>query len=205
MQPSNLRTAITTAPISTTLIVLNVLVFAAISLDAGLLDVLSLPPSWAGIAAQPWTLLTVYFSSEAAVHIAVTVLTIGLFGARVERLVGPANTLGVYLLAGLAGSFAIVATAAATGFDEPSVGASAAFLGLVGALAAFPRTEWWDKLPLGKVVIMVMVIQFAPVLGIGDWVTSAAHITGLAVGSAYGYLLRSRTDTELPDASSSSR
>jgi membrane associated rhomboid family serine protease len=85
---------------------------------------------------------------------------------------------------------------------EPSVGASAAFLGLVGALAASPPSAWGTKLPLGKIVVVVLVVQLvAPAVGIGDWLSSAAHLTGLAVGLAYGYLLRPRTSRERQAAS----
>ncbi len=206
MQPSNVRVGITSSPVSTTLIAVNVVIFAAVTLDAPLVELLSLPPDWESVMAQPWTLLTVFFTSEAVVHIAVAVLAIGLFGPRFERLAGPVHVLAVYLLAGLAGSLALVSVAAATGFDEPSVGASAAFLGLVGALAASPRSAWWDRLPLDKAVIVVVTIQVAaPVMGIGDWFSSAAHMAGLAVGVGYGYLLRSRAVAELPDASTSNR
>ena len=99
------------------MIVLNVIVLVGVNLDASLLDVVALPPSWEGVAAQPWTLLTVFPSSEALVHIAATVL----------------------------------------------------------------------------------------VIGIGDWVSSAAHIAGLAVGAAHGYLLRSRTVAAPPGVSISSQ
>jgi membrane associated rhomboid family serine protease len=202
MRPTNVRGAIAAAPISTTLIVLNAAVFVAVNLDPRLFDVVSLPPSWEGVAAQPWTLLTVFFSTEVLIHIAGTVLIIGLFGPRIERWAGPTHLLGVYLLAGLAGSLALLATAEATGFDERSLGPSAAFLGLVGALAALPRRAWRDKLPPDKVVFVLLVAQLAPVIGIGDWVSSAAHAAGLAVGIGYGSLLRSRTAAELADVSS---
>ncbi|TVR27771.1 MAG: rhomboid family intramembrane serine protease [Nitriliruptor sp.] len=179
------------------------MVYIAINLDARLFDVVSLPPSWEGVAAQPWTLLTVFFSTRVLVHIAGTVLIIGLFGSRIERFAGSAHLLGVYLLAGLAGSLALVATAEATGFDARSLGPSAAFLGLAGALAALPRRAGWDKFPLDKLVVVLLVAQLAPVVGIGDWVSSAAHAAGLAVGIGYGYLLRSRSVAELPDTSTS--
>jgi hypothetical protein len=77
--------------------------------------------------------LTVVFTNEALIHVVAAVAVIGLIGVRFERHAGSAHVLGVYLLAGLAGSLAFVATATATGVTDPSVGASAAFLGLVGA------------------------------------------------------------------------
>ena len=77
---------------------------------------------------------------------------LAVVGARLERLACAGHTLAVYLLAGVAGSLAFVATAGPTGYDEASVGASAAFLGLVGTLAAGPRETWGAGLPLDKVV-----------------------------------------------------
>jgi membrane associated rhomboid family serine protease len=202
MTRTDLRAAITSAPMSGLLIALNVAAFAAITVEGRLLDVLALQPGWSALADQPWTLVTVSFASSEVLHLAVAVLVIGLFGPRFERLAGSALVLGVYLLAGLAGSIALVATAAATGFDGPSVGASAAFLGLVGALATSPREAWGAGLPVHKVVIVVLVIQvIAPILGIGDWVSSAAHTAGLAVGTASAHLLlRSRDAGEPRDA-----
>jgi membrane associated rhomboid family serine protease len=199
---TDLRAAITSAPMSATLLVLNLAIFAAVSIEPRLLDVVALPPDWAGLIEQPWTLLTVVFTAEALAHIAVAVLVIGLFGGKLERVAGSAHVLVVYLMAGLAGSLALVATASTTGFEEPSVGASAAFLGLVGALAASPRGAWGAKLAVGKIVVVVLVIQLvAPAAGIGDWVSSAAHLVGLVVGAAYGYLLRPKTTSELREAS----
>jgi membrane associated rhomboid family serine protease len=113
-----------------------------------------------------------------------------LFGVRFERVAGAGHVLGVYLFAGLVGSLALVTTGAVTGFDEPSVGASAAFLGFVGALAVLPRAAWGKRLEVGKIVVVVLATQvLVPAIGIGDWVSSAAHVAGLAVGAGYGYLL----------------
>jgi membrane associated rhomboid family serine protease len=200
--PSDLRTAFTSAPMSAVLIAVNLTVFVAVSIEGRLLEVLALPPDWAGVAEQPWTLLTVFVTAEVLLHIAVAVLAIGLFGPKFERVAGSIHVLAVYLLAGLAGALAIVVTSTLTGLDEPSVGASAAFLGLLGALAASPRGTWGAKLPMDKLVIVVLVMQLVP---IGDWASSAAHLVGLAVGAAYGYLLRSKTISERREPSISAR
>jgi membrane associated rhomboid family serine protease len=199
----DLRAALTSAPMTAVLIAVNVAVFVAVSVDGRLLEVLALPADWVGVAEQPWTMLTVFFTAEVLIHIAIAVFAIGLFGPKLERAAGSLHLLGVYLLTGLAGSLAIVATAAATGHGEPSVGASAAFLGLLGALAASPRGAW-GKLTVGKYVVVVLVIQLvAPAVGIGAWVSSAAHLVGLAVGAAYGYLLRPHTAGEPREVSTS--
>jgi membrane associated rhomboid family serine protease len=182
----------------------NLTVFVAVSIEPRLLDVLALPSDWAGLAEQPWTLVTAFFTAEALAHVAVAVLVIGLVGGRFERVAGSAQVPAVYVVAGLAGSLAFVAAVGVTGVDDPSVGASAAFLGLVGALAASPRDAWGAKLALGKVVVVVLVIQLvAPAAGLGDWVSSAAHLAGLAVGAAFGYLLRPTTTSQLREARAS--
>jgi membrane associated rhomboid family serine protease len=198
---SDLRAAITSAPMSAVLIVVNVAVFVAVRIDGRLMEVLALPPDRAGLLEQPWTVVTVFFTAEALIHIAAAVLVIGIFGVRFERVAGSKHVLGVYLLAGLAGSLALVATAVVTGFDEPSNGASAAFFGLMGALAACPRETWGAKLHIEKIVFVVVVAQLAPAVGIGDWVSSAAHLAGIGVGACYGYLVRPRiADRERPSS-----
>jgi membrane associated rhomboid family serine protease len=198
---SDLRAAITSAPMSAVLIVVNVAVFVAVRIDGRLMDVLALPPDRAGLLEQPWTVVTVFFTAEALIHIAAAVLVIGIFGVRFERVAGSKHVLGVYLLAGLAGSLALVATAVVTGFDEPSNGASAAFFGLMGALVACPRETWGAKLHVEKIVFVVVVAQLAPAVGIGDWVSSAAHLAGIGLGATYGYLVRPRiADRQRPSS-----
>jgi membrane associated rhomboid family serine protease len=196
MPSTNLRTVVASAPMSAALIVVNLTVFIAVSVEGRLLEVLALPADWTGVEEQPWTLLTVFFTGEVLFHIVVAVLAIGLFGSKFERVVGSIHVLAAYLLAGLVGSLAIIVTSTLTGFDEPSVGASAAFLGLLGALAASPRGAWGARLAMDKIVIVVAVMQLAPIAGLGDWASSAAHLVGLAVGAAYGLLLRDRTTCE---------
>ncbi len=165
--------------LSALLIAVNLAVFLAVTINRELLGVLALPPDWPGLREQPWTLLTVFFTAEQLIHIGGAVLVIGLFGTRFERVAGSVHVLGVYVLSGLAGSLALVATAVVTGFDEASVGASAAFLGLMGALAVCPRQAWGAKLPVDKIIVAVMVVQLAPIVGIGSWVSSVAHLVGI--------------------------
>jgi membrane associated rhomboid family serine protease len=194
LSPDDLRAAIISVPMTIVLIGVNLAVFIAVNVDRRLLDGLALPPDWARLLDQPWTVLTVFFTAEVLIHVAGAVLFLVIFGVRFERIAGAGHLLGVYLLAGLAGSLALLATAAVTGFDEPSVGASAAFLGLMGAVAACPREMWGTRLGhLEKAVAVVVVAQLAPALGVGDWVSSAAHLVGLGVGAAYGYRLRPTT------------
>lgn len=53
MPSTNLRAVITSAPMSAALIAVNVAVFVVVGIESGLLDVLALPPDWAGVIDQP--------------------------------------------------------------------------------------------------------------------------------------------------------
>jgi membrane associated rhomboid family serine protease len=87
---------------SAVLIGVNLAVFVAVNVGGRLMDVLALPPDWAGVVEQPWTVLTVFFIAEVLIHIFAAVFIIGVFGAWFERIAGSRQVLGVYLLAGLA-------------------------------------------------------------------------------------------------------
>jgi membrane associated rhomboid family serine protease len=185
-------------PTTIVLALLNVLAFLALTVDAELVDVLGLPAGWGELAQQPWTALTVLFASAHIAHLLVTVAVIVVAGGALERRVGSVEVLAIYLLSGLAASVAIAtAVSAGVGGSETSLGASGAFLGLVGALAVMPAsTAAVARLSLSKVVVVVVVLNLlAPVLGIGDWTSTAAHVTGLTVGALYG--LRRRTRPEV--------
>jgi membrane associated rhomboid family serine protease len=157
-------------------------------------DVSGLPPGWDAVAQQPWTVVTVMFTSGHLIHVAGAAGCIFFLGGALERRVGSAHLLGIYLLAGITGSIAIAtATSAGAGNPEVSVGASAAFLGLLGALAGRPPTALTERLQLPKIVAVVLLVSLVqPMVGIGYWTSPLAHAGGIAVGALYGHALRTR-------------
>jgi membrane associated rhomboid family serine protease len=182
-------------PTTIALSLLNALAFVALTVKADLVDVLGLPAGWGEIAQQPWTALTVMFTSGHIAHLLVTIAVIVLAGGALERRLGSVHVLAVYLLSGLAASVAM-ATAVSAGVadSETSLGASGAFLGLVAALAVLPAgTSAIARLSLFKVVVVIVVVNLLqPVVGIGGWTSTAAHLTGLTVGALYALRTRGR-------------
>jgi membrane associated rhomboid family serine protease len=182
-------------PTTIALSLLNVLAFVALTVNAELVDVLGLPAGWGELAQRPWAALTVMFTSGHIVHLLVAVAVIVLAGGALERRVGSVDVLAIYALSGLAASAAIATTASLGGGDsQTSLGASGAFLGLVGALAAMPAgTAAIARLNLSKVVVVILVVNLIqPVVGIGDWTSTAAHVIGLTVGTLYARRTRVR-------------
>src|SRR5262249_8741570 len=119
-------------------------------------------------------------------------------GRLVEQFYGSARYLIIYVLAGLAGSFASVATGADA--THLSVGASGALFGLVGAAIAEmggrrsgapaqPGDGFRRALLANLLFIAVLNV------GIGFWsarIDQAAHIAGGVAGWAFGLALRRR-------------
>lgn len=78
-----------------------------------------------------WQLMTSAFTHVQPLHIAFNMLALYVLGPQLEMVVGRARFLAVYLLSALAGSTLVYW---ATGEYTPTVGASGAIFGLMGAL-----------------------------------------------------------------------
>lgn len=77
-----------------------------------------------------WRLITAAFLHASILHIALNMLALVWLGGPVERYIGPLRYLALYLVSGLAGSAgALVVTPL-----SPTVGASGAIFGIMGAL-----------------------------------------------------------------------
>jgi membrane associated rhomboid family serine protease len=192
--PSSLRRT----PIALALIAVNVAVFLALTAVPGLEEVLGLPAGWEEVAERPWTLVSVTFTAGNLLHLAGAVAFVLVFGRELEELASGLHLLAVYVLAGLAGSAALTTLASSTGLEGISLGASASFLGLFGAIAVLPVSARLERLPLRPILAAIVLVNVVgPLMDIGGWASSAAHGAGLAVGALYGWALRSRERTEV--------
>jgi membrane associated rhomboid family serine protease len=173
------------------LIAVLVIVFVAQLATPGLGDRLSLPGSAADLGDRPWSPLTVMFVHDNIVHLVVMVVMLAGFGALLEQRARSVDVVAVYLIAGLAGSLAVVATLAAFETDGTLVGASAAVFGVAAAALVMrpssrilggTATQWLVAL----VAINIVFLLSQPL-------SSVAHLTGVAVGVAYGSVLMQGT------------
>jgi len=140
---------------------------------------------WAG---EPWRLLSAVFLHVGWIHLAWNTV-FGVLACRlVERALGSAGLLVVYLASGAAGS-----AASLLGQDEVSAGASGALFGVVGAILALHRrglpswrafflshATWWL---LGSIVVLGALAPFFVRLD------HLAHAGGFAAGAAAAWLL----------------
>jgi membrane associated rhomboid family serine protease len=133
-----------------------------------------------GVAEGQWyRLITATFLHQQAYHIAFNMLSLWWLGGPLEAALGRARYLTLYLLAGLGGSALSYLLAAQ---NQPSLGASGAIFGLLGATAVLMRRLNYDMRPVIALLVLNLIFSFA-------WPDIAwqAHVGGLIVGAAVGY------------------
>jgi len=125
-----------------------------------------------------WRLITAAFLHASIIHIAFNMLALWWIGAPVEEYLGRVRYIGLYLVAGLAGS----AGALVTSPTIPVVGASGAIFGILGAMLIL---EWQATGRLGgnamTLIVINLVIGFA-YNGAGGNISIGGHVGGLIGG-----------------------
>lgn len=168
------------------------------------------------IVASPipnWlTLLTCIFLHGGWMHFLGNMWFLFIFGDNVEDRLGHALYLFFYLASGIAASFVHLITN--TGSGVPTVGASGAIAGVMGAyFVLFPHARVLSIIPL---FVFVQVVNLPASLFLGIWfviqffqgtlaITSSetggvawwAHIGGFAVGFLVGWLFKQRPTYEV--------
>ena len=144
--------------------------------------------------SRPWTIITNMFIHAGIWHILTNMLTLYFFGSYLSRLVGNRNFLLIYFLGGLLGN----------GFYlwlgetySVAIGASGAVFAVAGALTVLrPKlTVFIIPIPV-PIPLWVAVLGGFALLSIPAFASNIAwqaHLGGLVLGLAAGFLLRRRT------------
>jgi membrane associated rhomboid family serine protease len=172
-------------PIATpALVALNVLVYLVTAVQAqSPMDNQSSPlfqygqlfaPS-IGFDGEWWRLFTSGFLHYGLIHIAVNMLSLWIIGRDLEILLGKVRFLAVYFISMLGGSAAVYL------FSDPgvpTVGASGAIYGLLGALlVAVLRLKLNPAMVIGTIVLNLAITYAIPGISL------FAHVGGLVIGA----------------------
>jgi membrane associated rhomboid family serine protease len=122
-----------------------------------------------------WRLITSAFLHASVLHIVFNMLALWWLGSPVELALGRARYLGLYVVSGLAGS----AGALIADPHTPTVGASGAIFGLLGAGLIL---EWQATGSLAGNYLMLIVINLAISFSPGLNISYGGHIGGLVGG-----------------------
>jgi rhomboid protease GluP len=133
---------------------------------------------------QWWRLVTAGYLHGGLFHIFMNSWVLMDVGAMVEELYGQSRMFVIYTLANIGGFYLSYIWS-----PVPSMGASAAIMGLIAAMIAYGmqnRSAMGDAIKGQYIrwVIWILIIGLLP----GFNVDNAAHIGGLIVGFAVGYL-----------------
>ncbi|MFJ6797549.1 rhomboid family intramembrane serine protease [Streptomyces sp. NPDC091268] len=127
-------------------------------------------------------LLTSVFLHVEWWHIIGNMLGLWFIGGPLEAALGRVRYLAVYLLSGLGGSALVYLL---TPPNAPTLGASGAVFGLLGATVVLARRMRYEMRPLVTVVVLMLVLTFVPIGGSLN-VSWQAHIGGLVTGLLLG-------------------
>lgn len=149
--------------------------------------------------ARPWTIVTSIFAHGGFNHLFLNGLVLLFFGRTTERLIGTRRFTLLFLGAGaLAGIAQVVLSAALFPGDAGgALGASGAIQGIMGTLVILAPTLtvlvfFVIPAPLWALTIFYVLYDLLFNIMPGSGVAGIAHLSGLAVGLAYGYYLRQR-------------
>jgi membrane associated rhomboid family serine protease len=137
-------------------------------------------PAAVAVNGQWYRLLTSVFLHGSWLHLAFNMYVLYVLGPPLERLLGHARFLILFLIAGIGGA---VASFTFSSINTVSVGASGAIFGLMGALVVAGRHLRADITQVLVLIGINVVIGFlAP--GV-DW---RAHLGGLITGAAVAFV-----------------
>lgn len=122
---------------------------------------------------EPWTMITAVFLHASILHILFNMYSLFIFGPILERLLGRARFLSLYLVAGFGGSVAVLLLSPGGGV----LGASGAIFGLMGAFFVIQRRLGGNNIQILIVIAINLAMGFF-ISGI-SW---QAHVGGLVAG-----------------------
>ncbi|MFD8881917.1 rhomboid family intramembrane serine protease [Streptomyces erythrochromogenes] len=127
-------------------------------------------------------LLTSVFLHVEWWHIIGNMIGLWVIGGPLEAALGRARYLAVYLLSGLGGSVLVYLL---TEPNTPTLGASGAVFGLLGATVVLARRLRYEMRPVIVMVVLMLVLTFVPFGGTLN-VSWQAHVGGLITGALVG-------------------
>ncbi|MFG2876103.1 rhomboid family intramembrane serine protease [Streptomyces sp. NPDC048337] len=127
-------------------------------------------------------LLTSVFLHVEWWHIIGNMIGLWVIGGPLEAALGRARYLAVYLLSGLGASALVYLL---TPPNTPTLGASGAVFGLLGATVVLVRRLRYEMRPVIVMVVLMLVLTFVPFGGSLN-VSWQAHVGGLVTGALVG-------------------
>ena len=194
--------ALSTAPLTWTLMTLHLGIFVAMTMTSSARPDADTLLRWGAMfgplvaSGEYWRLITAMFLHGGFIHLWLNGLALFIFGIVAEKHYGSRRFAVIYLISGFAGGVA------SYGLNQGAVGvgASGAIFGVVGALAGLLISRGRTMGRTGKRDLASIIVMIAINLAIGwllPFIDNWAHLGGLAAGFVLGYALAPRDTYEL--------
>jgi membrane associated rhomboid family serine protease len=129
-----------------------------------------------------WRLVTAMFLHANILHLAVNMYSLYYVGSVLEQVIGRWRFLLLYFASGVAGS----AGALVWSPTQPTVGASGAIFGILGALFVLERR---GTIASGGQIAMLIVFNLVITFALSSFISVGGHVGGLIGGIALMWLL----------------
>jgi rhomboid protease GluP len=142
---------------------------------------------------QPWRLVMAVFLHASLIHVGFNMMALMNIGPLVEELYGSARYFFIFVVTGAAGFLA------SSIFGSPSVGASGAILGLVGALIAVTGSRQSAGARMLRSQLISWVVSIAVLGFLMPGIDNFAHGGGFVAGYLLGRLIPDRHPADLAE------
>ncbi|MFQ6086205.1 MAG: rhomboid family intramembrane serine protease [Candidatus Bathyarchaeia archaeon] len=144
------------------------------------------------VPRMPWTLVTSLFLHASLSHLFFNMFALLFFGTYLERMVGRSQFLAVFILSGVVGNVGHMLTASNP--FVPTIGASGAVYGVIGALAVLAPfllvfIPGMFPVPLIAAALLWGLLDFAG-LFTPSGIARGAHLAGMFIGASFGLYVR---------------
>ncbi|HIK00326.1 TPA: rhomboid family intramembrane serine protease [archaeon] len=148
---------------------------------------------------EPWRIITHIFlhSTTNITHIFYNMFGLVLFGAILEKIVGWRRFLTIFFIAGIVASIGSIVVSFLQGTQNiPSIGASGAIFGVIGALAVLrPRMivyVLYFPMPMIAAAFFWALIDIIGLFNPFDYINNSAHLFGMFFGIVFALAIRQR-------------
>ena len=148
---------------------------------------------------EVWRLLTSMFLHAGALHLVVNLIALVQLGRYYELMFGTRRFTIIYFATGI-----VASVASASWNDVPSVGASGAIFGILGAMIfSIRRSPRWRNDPFGRSIVtqgVFLIILNLVITWTVPQIDKAGHVGGLVAGLILGFILPQPTPPPPPPA-----
>jgi rhomboid protease GluP len=145
------------------------------------------------VQGEVWRLFTPMLLHGSILHIAFNMYALYAIGPGLERYYGRGRYLLLYILAGFAGNVASFLIS-----PQPSLGASTAIFGLLGAEGVFlyQNRQLFGPAAKRSLVNVIMIAAVNLLIGLSPGIDNWGHVGGLVGGSLFAWLAGPRFRVE---------